>query len=128
MRAWTDISVFDRLDLTESFILSWTIEGGDVVFEADFLLIEGHPNYRRPSAGEWACFRRGTLKFPNVRSLKGLPSMADVHPAIDANGEIDYGHFDSLVEVVSGQFELSGDFGVVRLECDQPTVGIHTNL
>ena len=128
MRDWTTISAFDRLDLTESFILSWLADDGDLLFEVDFALAEGHPDYRQPRLGERACFRRGTLKFPNVRSMAGLPSMAEVRPAFDATGEIDYGHFDSFVEVASGQFEVSGDFGVLRLESDQPVVAVHTDL
>jgi hypothetical protein len=52
--------------------------------------------------------------------------MSEVRPAIDATGEIDYGHFDSFVEVASGKFEVSGDFGVLRLQSDEPTVVVHT--
>lgn len=127
MRDWTEISAFNQLDLSESFILSWTMESGDLLFEADFVLAVDHPEYRNPPPDEWACFRRGTLTFPNVRSVTGLPSRANVRPAIDATGEIDYGHFDSLIEKAPGIFELSGDFGVARLECGQPTVRIFPN-
>ena len=128
MRDWTTISAFDRLDLSESFILSWLADNGDLLFEVDFALAEGHPDYCQPRLGERACFRRGTLRFPNVRSMAGLPSMAEVCPAFDATGEIDYGHFDSFVEIASGQFEVSGDFGVLRLESDQPMVAVHTDV
>jgi hypothetical protein len=125
MRDWTVISSFDGLDLTESFILSWTAENGDALFEVDFALVKGHPNYRQAGQDEWARFRRGTLRFPNVRSIAGLPPMTEVRPAVDATGELDYGHFDSFVEVASGQFEVAGDFGIFRVECDQPTVAVH---
>jgi hypothetical protein len=128
MRDWTAISSFHRLDLASSFILSWTADSGDLLFEVDFVLAEGHADYREPPQGEWACFRCGTLKFPNARSIAGLRPMAEVRPAVDATGEIDYGHFDSFVEVGSGQFEVSGDFGVFRLESDQPIVAIHHYL
>jgi len=128
VRDWTTISAFDRLDLSESFILSWLADNGDLLFEVDFALAEGHPDYCQPRLGERACFRRGTLRFPNVRSMARLPSMAEVRPAFDATGEIDYGHFDSFVEVASGQFEVSGDFGVLRLESDQPIVAVHTDV
>jgi hypothetical protein len=125
MRDWTAISSFHRLDLASSFIMSWTADGGELLFEVDFVLAEGHRDYREPPQGEWACFRRGTLKFPNARSIAGLRPMAEVRPAVDATSEIDYGHFDSFVEVRSGQFEVSGDFGVLQLESDQPIVAIH---
>jgi len=128
VRDWTTISAFDRLDLSESFILSLLADNGDLLFEVDFALAEGHPDYCQPRLGERACFRRGTLRFPNVRSMARLPSMAEVRPAFDATGEIDYGHFDSFVEVASGQFEVSGDFGVLRLESDQPIVAVHTDV
>jgi len=126
MRDWTVISSFGGLDLTESFILSWTAENGDALFEVDFALAEGHPDYRQPGQDEWACFRRGTLRFPNVRSLAGLPPMTQVRPAVDATGELDYGHFDSFVEVASGQFEVAGVISVFSVsKCDQPTVAVH---
>jgi hypothetical protein len=39
-----------------------------------------------------------------------VPKHGSLEGSFDATGEIDYGHFDSFVEVASGQFEVSGDF------------------
>jgi len=127
MRDWTAIPTFDRVDLTESFILSWAAEIGVVAFEVDFALAAGHPDHREPRPGERACFRRGILKFPNVRSIVGLPPMSDVRSAVDAAGEIDYGHFDSFVEMEAGQFKVSVDFGIFHVTSDQPTIAVHAD-
>jgi len=127
MRDWTAIPTFDRVDLTESFILSWAAEDEVVAFEVDFALVAGHPDHHEPRRGERACFRRGILKFPKVRMIVGLRQMPDVRSTVDAAGEIDYGHFDSFVEVEAGRFKVSGDFGVFEVTSDQPTIAVHAD-
>ena len=122
MRDWTEMPVFDELDLSESYILSWVQSNGRLQFGVDFVLAPGHPAYQPPTQDEWACYKRGTLNFSNVRSLNGLPEMAAVRHAIDATGERDYGHFDSFTEVRPGSFTIAGDFGVAYVEADNPSV------
>jgi hypothetical protein len=124
MRNWTAMPAFHGLDLSESFISSWEHHENSLLVEADFVLTPDHPSFRPPVPDEWACFKRGKLTFPNVRSTKGLRSMAEVRPAIDATGERDYGHFDSFVERAPGTFEVSGDFGTFTVESEQPIVEI----
>ena len=122
MRDWTAIPAFDGLDLTESFILSWEHRENLLRFEVDFVLTEEHSAFHPPTPGEWACFLRGALAFPNVQSLSGLPAMSSVRPAVDATGEKDYGHFDVFAELAPGRFEVSGDFGTFFVESDAPLV------
>ncbi len=128
MRDWTAIPAFDGLDLTESFILSWEHRENLLRFEVDFVLTEDHPAFHPPIPGEWACFRRGALEFPNVRSLTGLPSMAGVRPAVDATGAHDYGHFDTFVESAPARFEVSGDFGTFSVESDLPVIVLPSDV
>ena len=124
MKDWTEISVFDGLDLSESFVLSWH-RGQDLLsFEVEFLVCESHPAYQPPAPGEWACFKKGKLEFPDVVRVLGLRSMRAVKPAIDATGERDYGHFDTFSEVGSGEFKFEGDFGEVRVVSRNPSVEI----
>ncbi|HEX5056817.1 MAG TPA: hypothetical protein VFX02_10000 [Gammaproteobacteria bacterium] len=128
MRDWTAIRAFDGLDLTESFVLSWNRDQNALRFDVDFVLTEEHPAFRPPSAEEWACFRRGILEFPNARSVKGLPKMSEVRPAVDATVENDYGHFDSFIESSPKRFEVTGDFGTFLVESDEPTVVLHADV
>jgi hypothetical protein len=124
MRDWTANPTFDGIDLSDSLILSWATRDHDLVVEVDFVLIEGHPDYHPPRSDEWACFRRGILRFVNLRSLTGLPPMATVIPATDATGEKDYGHFDSLVEDPIGHFAVSWDYGSFFVQSDPPKIEI----
>jgi hypothetical protein len=128
MRDWTRITTFDGLDPTESFILSWEHREGLLRFEVDFVLTKEHPKFRPAAEGEWACFRRGSLIFPNVRSLEGLPEMLAVRPAVDATGANDYGHFDSFTESGPDRFDVTGDFGVFSVVSDKPIVVLTTDV
>ena len=125
MREWTELSTFDGIDLTESYILSWAHVNGSLVLEMDFVLTPDHPGYQPPPVNWYACFRRGLLRFDGVRSLTGLPNMADVIPAIDATGEKDYGHLDQLVEIAAGRFEGETDYGTFSVESASPTVELY---
>jgi hypothetical protein len=108
--------------------LSWHHREGLLRFEVDFVLTKEHPQFRSPVAGEWACFRRGSLIFPNVRALEGLPEMSSVRPAVGATGENDYGHFDSFTESGPERFDITGDFGVFSVVSDTPTVVLPTDV
>ena len=127
MTDWTEISVFDGLDLSESFVLSWHLGKENLCFEVEFMVCESHPAYNPPPPGEWACYERGKLEFPNVIRVSGLRSMGSVQPAIDANGERDYGHFDTFAEVRSGEFIFAGDFGEVCVVSQNPMVKLGAN-
>ncbi len=127
MRNWTEIPQFNDLDISESFILSWQQQEKCLCFEVEFVVCEGHPFYEAPTSNEWACFMKGRLKFNNLREVTQLPSMEHVKAATDANGEIDYGHFDTFVEKNPGVFHISGDMGEFIVRSEQPVVELNTN-
>jgi hypothetical protein len=124
MRNWSALPAFFGLDLSESYILSWCRLEDSLRIEADLVITPDHPKFKAPPPHERACFSRGAVVFPNVRSIEGLRPMSEVRPAIDALGEKDYGHFDSLVEVTPGTFEVSADFGELTIESGPPNVDI----
>jgi hypothetical protein len=72
-----------------------------------------------PAAGEVECFRHGNLQFRRVERLgweeQGSPA------AIDASGEVDWGHIDSF-EWEDGRYVLAGDWG--RIEARAGGVGV----
>ncbi|MFC3532105.1 hypothetical protein ACFOLG_07885 [Vogesella facilis] len=109
---WSEMPEFFEVDLTESFVLGWNISRDSVVFQLEVLLCQGHAMYHEPKPNEWACFHPGTLVFREVQMLAGLPDQSKVRPFIDAAGEYDYGHIDTL-SWVGNAFGLSGDFGDV---------------
>lgn len=109
---WTEMPEFSEIDLSESYVLGWNISHDSVEFQVEAVLCQGHPMYHEPKPNEWACFHPGQLVFREVQSLVGLPDQSKVRPSIDASGEHDYGHIDTLSRV-GNEFWLSGDFGDV---------------
>lgn len=107
--------------LEESYVLAINEREGAVEFALVAVLGPGHEGYRPSLLGEQYCFGRGTLivagaELPRLR-LSGAP------PAIDATGEEDLDHIDSLIPFdVEGcdSWLMNGTWG--ELEVDEPTI------
>ena len=127
MRDWTDIRVFDGLDLSNSYVLSWDCSQNEVRFEVEFVLTSEHSDYIPPKPGEWACYRAGRLHFREVESLSGLLEMSKVKPSTDAAGERDFGNIDALIEERLGHYRIEGDFGEVSMKSVEPEVEFFEN-
>ena len=67
---------------------------GELTFDVEFVLTKAHPAYAPPPPSERECFRRGTLRVVSVERL--LWEGQGVRPAVDASGELDFGHIDSF--------------------------------
>jgi len=112
------------IQLEDSFVLSWGMDGDSLVFVVELSLWPEHPQYQAPQIDEWTCYQKGKLIFDNVTSLQGLLPIDNVSPSIDANGELDYGNINVLEEVNKGEFKIYGDFGEVQVLCHQMKVEI----
>jgi hypothetical protein len=108
---WTEIPEFNGIDLSESYILGWSISQDTVEFELEVVLCSDHPQFHKPPTTDWACYHLGRLIFVGVHSLSGLPPQSKIFPATDTSGTADYGHLDTL-SVDGNRFEISGDFGI----------------
>jgi hypothetical protein len=121
MRPYTELRDLDEVVLEESYVLGIRAEPAALTLDVDFVLTPKHPEYVSPPPSETECFRRGTLRFAGVQRLtwakQGTP------PAVDASGEQDFGHIDSL-EWEEGRFVLSGDWGRLDVEAE----GVHVSL
>lgn len=106
----------EGIDLSESFVLSWTATDARLVFQMEFALWPESSFYRKPRDGEWTCFRRGALVFDRITLVEGLIKQEDVRGATDASGERDYGNVETFEEADDG-VKLSGEFGEVGLRC-----------
>ncbi len=82
-----------------------------MTFTVDYVLTAEHSLYQPEHPGEYACFRRGELRFQAVKNLywtgQGRP------PAEDADGEIDYGHIESFGWESS--YQLHGGWGYMEI-------------
>lgn len=89
------------------------VRPGEVDFAVDVVLREMHPQYSDPREGEQYCYRRGRIRFLEVRQVNWR--MSSVRAAYDAAGEVDYGGFDQF-EVDLDLYVVAGDFGTLEIE------------
>ncbi|MBO0898428.1 hypothetical protein J1G42_00425 [Cellulomonas sp. zg-ZUI222] len=124
MGTYWDLDALRDLYLEDSWILDVVARPGIVELTADFVLLESHPLYRTPAAGEQYCYQRGTLRFAGVRSLS-WEHQSEVCPAVDATGERDYGSIDTL-DRSADTFTLIGDFGRMVIDAPEPSVELRS--
>jgi hypothetical protein len=112
---YPELNDFGGYYLEDSWVLDIEAHPGSLGFRLDFVLTPKHPDYTEPKPGEAYCYRRGKLRFLEVKALtwddQGAP------PATDASDELDYGNIDTF-EWVDNQFLLAGDWGRLHIFAD----------
>jgi hypothetical protein len=122
---WSKIDIFRGIDLTDSFVLSWSHDGNELTFELEASIWPDSEYYSKPQNGEYTCYRKAALKFTGVQSINGLKSINLVPSTIDPDGSTDYGNIDALSQTETG-FYLSGDFGSVNIVGGELCFEVHT--
>ena len=122
---WSQMGLFKGIDLNDSFVLSWEQVSDQLSFELEVSVWPESDYYTSPNKGEYTCYRKGRLQFVDVESSSGLKPIESVRPAIDQDGSVDYGNIDSLQKTELG-YELSGDFGTVKIVGGELRFEIHT--
>lgn len=113
MASYYSIAGLEAVYLEDSFVLAVSVKPNEVEFVADVVLTESHSQYADPRQGEQYCYRRGRIRFLEVRQVSWR--MDGAQAAYDAAGEADFGGFDRF-EVESGRYFVAGDFGVLEIE------------
>ena len=109
------IEAFDNILLEDTFVLSWRHTSDSLTFDVLASLRQSHPQASLPAAGEWACYKPGSIRFLGVSSVLGLLPQASATPVTDPDGSIDYGCIDELSLVRPGEYRIAGEFGVVTV-------------
>lgn len=112
VRTYQEHPSFSGLVLEESYVLDIECHPGRVVFTMDLVLAPDHPGYAPPRQGEAYAYRRGFVHFARVTECAW--TLQGGLPAIDASGELDYGHIDAL-EWEASNYALEGDWGQMNL-------------
>ena len=105
--------------LEDSFVLAIHENGDEFRFDLEAVLTEDHPQWTPPNPDEQYAYRRIGLVFERPRRVEWIRKT--MRPNRDATGEVDYGNIDSL-KWDGTAYELTGDWGQVRVEADPPTV------
>lgn len=120
MAAYTTVG-FANVHLTDSWVLDVTVRPGEVVFDLDLVVLPGHPSYGEPLPDEQYCYRSAALRFPDLAEVTW--TMGTGPPAIDPDGEIDYGNIDTL-RTDGDVYELDGDWGAMRIVAGAPVIDL----
>ncbi|UZH09801.1 MULTISPECIES: hypothetical protein [unclassified Halomonas] len=112
---WTELELFNGIDLNDSFVLGWQTEDQRLSFDLELSIWPASEYYTSPKDGEYTCYRRAVLVFDQIERYRGLLSMDEAPRSTDASGEIDYGNIDRLV-VRGNQYIVEGDFGRVEVQ------------
>ena len=108
-----------HLYLEDSWVLGIEESPDELRFDLEAVLTEDHPRWSTPKPDEQYAYLPIALVFRRPRTIEFERSRCP--PAVDATGEIDYGHIDSF-QWEGCRFELEGDWGSVRIEGDPPAV------
>jgi len=98
---------------SSSYLLALRIEPYFLELKMDFALTPEHPRYIAPGGREQECYARGRLLLQGFVNIEWTAT-GNI-PSHDATGEVDFGTLDEFVQI-GGFWQLSGDFGSMRLE------------
>jgi hypothetical protein len=122
---WCQLEAFKGIALSDSFVLDWSYENNCLFFELEASIWPESNYYDEPKLNEFTCYRKATLQFTNVASVTGLKPKSAAISSTDLDGSIDYGNIDTF-HVVDGGFELTGNFGCVKIYSGELRFEIHT--
>lgn len=122
MSDYVEIPQLADFVLEESWVVGVVARPGTLDIRLDLVFAETHPGLRRPRSGEQFYSLPGQIRFRGVTSLSWTDQ--GMQPATDANGEMDWGHIDSLT-FDGSQYELIGGFGAISLNATSLDVDVN---
>ncbi len=122
---WRDLPEFAGLDLCQSYILSWHVEGGALIVDVDLLLTPEHPRYETPRPNEKICIRPAKLEFQYCDSIRIDGKRFDKSLA-ETVARLSPGAIAGFKRLQGGPFEISGAFGTVLIDAERPLVHLRS--
>lgn len=118
---WQRLREFAGVDLERSFILAWGWHRGTLSIDVDLYLTSDHPSYEKPRPREKVCIRPAIIDFPYCEAIVAAGSALEA-PLADAVLRLPVGAIHGLVRGNNGAYELTGEFGPVRIDAERPIV------
>ena len=116
---WRQVREFASVDITRSFLLSCSVETGTLFVDVDLFLEPEHPFYEKPRPAQKVCIRPAVIEFPYCEAITVDGDNSDSGPRAVASS-IRHGAIGGLRRLADGQYELSGEFGVVTIDAERP--------
>lgn len=117
---WRQLREFKAVDLARSFVLSWEAEAESLLIDLDLYLCPEHAFYERPRPAERACFRPALLEFPCCSEISSGAAAAGGRSVAEAVAGLGHGAIAGLRRIGEGRYEISGEFGRIRLAAKRP--------
>jgi hypothetical protein len=115
---WRQLREFAAVDLSQSYVLSWHLEGDSLVADIDIHLTPEHPFYEKPRPAEKHCIRPAYIEFPYCDKI-ARDGQQDVEQLSDTVESLKHGRIDEL-RARDGEYEIRGEFGTVRIIAERP--------
>ncbi|MCS3840300.1 hypothetical protein HNR03_004924 [Pseudomonas sp. JAI111] len=119
---YDELACLTEIYLEDSYVLAIEEGQSTLVFNMDLVLLESHPFYKKPSAGEHYCYQRADILFRETECVSWQKRSDLV--SVDEDGEVDFGNIDTFV-ADGRNYMLSGDWGAVSVTCDALMVKFH---
>lgn len=116
---WRKLREFAGVDIARSFVLSWSWHRGTLSIDVDLFLNSDHPFYEKPRPREKVCIRPAIIDFPYCESIAADGKTLEP-PLADAVAGLRIGAIKELVREHDGPYEISGEFGTVRIDAERP--------
>jgi len=116
---WRQLREFAAVDLTESFLLSCTVEYGTLFVDVDLYLDPEHPFYEKPRPKQKVCNRPAVIEFPYCEAITVDGISVDAGPAEVAR-RIGHGAITGFRRLADARYELLGEFGALLIESERP--------
>ena len=115
---WRKLPEFADIDLTRSFVLSWSARSETLLVDIDVLLTSEHPFFEKPRPAEKVCIRPAIIEFPYCNRLQLNDGEAGSVGRVVAT--IGHGAIKGLRRIGDGHYEIDGDFGMVSIDAERP--------
>ncbi len=117
---WREMREFNAVDLTKSFVLSWSTESESLLIDLDLFLCPDHAFFEKPRPAEKACFRPAFLEFPYCSSVKSGADAGGSQSVSEAVEARTHGAIAGLRRVGEGRYEITGEVGQVEIVAERP--------
>ena len=125
---WRELREFKAVDLTESFVLSWSTDAESLLIDLDLYLCPDHAFYERPRPAEKACFRPAFLEFPYCSGMSSGVDTENGQSVPDIAAGLGLGAIEGLRRIGEGRYEITGQFGKVEIDAERPLLRLKGQL
>lgn len=104
------------IDLSDSFILNWKKNDSEFEIELELSIWPESPHYTKPLINEYTCYKKGKLRFLEIKEIKGFVELESVKPNIDPDGSKDWDCIYDLRKD-NGLFKFNTEFTDIEVNC-----------